>query len=122
MLAAATVPTPRTHASPQTGLRTPQNPGVRIDIQEIDYAHAIGNQPLIVMDLRDAPIRLVLKKLCESKRVNYEIDPGVTGTVTLKLHYVLFTTALHGVLKASTPRVTYVLGRGVYHFKMLKAV
>ena len=53
----------------------------------------------ISLDLKDADIRDVLRTFAQLARLNMAIDPGVKGSVTVRLHDVPWDQALDVILQ-----------------------
>src|SRR4051794_20424892 len=70
--------------------------------------------PPVTLDLRDAPIRSALEEIFKSAKVDYSIDPGVAGFVTLKITEQPFENALRLILRSAQFPLTYTKESGVY--------
>jgi type II secretory pathway component GspD/PulD (secretin) len=74
--------------------------------------------PPVTLDLRDAPIRDALEKIFKNAKVDYLIDPGVAGFVTLKITEQPFENALRLILRSAQTPLIYTKESGVYIVKM----
>src|SRR5438105_3073159 len=70
----------------------------------------------VTLNLENADLRYALKLLFTSAGVNYTLDQGVQGTVTVALTDVPFRTALESVLRStqSVMPLTYRMEDNVY--------
>lgn len=71
----------------------------------------------VSLDLRDAPLRQALEQLFTQAKVDFVIDPSVTGYATLKITDQPFETALRLLLRASAQPFLYTKEGGVYVVK-----
>lgn len=71
----------------------------------------------VTLDVKDAPIRDVLTELFREVKVDYSIDPGVSGFVTLHLTDQPLDSALRLVLRASGEPLNYSHDGGIYIVK-----
>jgi hypothetical protein len=73
----------------------------------------------ISLTFTNAPIQTVLKTLFASEGLNYTIDQEVQGSVSVDINNVSFDTALHSLLRATNPPLTYDIEAGnIYHIKV----
>ncbi|MDX1931956.1 MAG: hypothetical protein SFU56_05065, partial [Capsulimonadales bacterium] len=82
------------------------------------YAQQDRQLQPVTLDLRDAPIREALEQLFKSAKVDYSIDPGVAGFVTLKITEQPFENALRLILRSAQYPLTYTRESGVYVVKI----
>ncbi len=71
-------------------------------------------QATVKLDVRDARLRDVLEMLFKQASVNYLIEPGVDGFVTMKVADLPFQTALKLTLRSGSIPLVYTLENGVY--------
>jgi len=64
------------------------------------YRHVLP-QKTVTLFLSDTPIKNALETLFEDTNVAYVLEPGIAGTVTMRINDVPFSDALSAVLKAS---------------------
>jgi type II secretory pathway component GspD/PulD (secretin) len=74
--------------------------------------------PPVTLDLRDAPIRDALEQIFKNAKVDYSIDPGVAGFVTLKITEQPFENALRLILRSAQTPLIYTKESGVYIVKI----
>jgi hypothetical protein len=86
------------------------------------YAQQDRQLPPVTLDLRDAPVRDALEQLFKSAKVDYSIDPGVAGFVTLKITEQPFENALRLILRSAQIPLTYTKEGGVYLVKIRELV
>lgn len=67
------------------------------------------------------PIQTAINSLFTQVGLNYSLDPSVQGSVTADLRDVPFQAALHAILNANQPRLTYQIHDGVYQIRPLSA-
>jgi type II secretory pathway component HofQ len=81
-----------------------------------------GGTPVRILNVEynNTPVRLVLAALFRSAGINYTVDAGVSGSITVKLSGVPFETALKVVLNANTPPLVAIKDpeSGVYYIKV----
>jgi len=61
----------------------------------------------ITVDLREAKIFDALSIIFRDTPYSFSLEPGITGTITLSLQEVPFSTALRAILNSNTPKLTY---------------
>ena len=71
----------------------------------------------ITIQVVEAPVKVVLDELFKSVGLNYTIDPAVTGDVTVNLTNIPFNSALHVILQAANPPLTFTVSDDVYSIK-----
>lgn len=71
-------------------------------------------QATVSLDVRDARLRDVLEMLFKQAKVNYLIEPGVDGFVTMKVSDQPFEAALKLTLRSGSIPLVYSLENGVY--------
>jgi type II secretory pathway component GspD/PulD (secretin) len=77
---------------------------------------ALPTKP-VTIQVVEAPVKIVLDQLFKSAGLNYTIDPQVTGNVTVNLTNIPFNSALHVILQASDPPLTFSVSDNVYSIK-----
>ncbi len=80
-------------------------------------AQVVAPPPNVTLDLRDVSVRVALEQVFRAAKVDFGIDPAVTGFVTLKVTDVPFESALRLVMRSSTVPLTYLKDGGVYLVK-----
>lgn len=78
---------------------------------------AVPTLPDISLDLRDAPLRQALEQVFQAAKVDFSIDPSVSGFVTLKLTDQPFESALRLVMRGATTPLSYTREGNVYIVK-----
>ena len=86
-----------------------------IGAQAQDPTTTGGVTKKISLTFQNASIVTVLKTLFSSVGINNSIDQSVTGTVTIDVRDVSFTTALNALLRAANPPLSYDQNDGIYH-------
>jgi len=81
-------------ATPRRGSTKPEPPKATAEVAASSYAGET-----ISLDLKDADLKDVLRTFGKLARVNIAIDPGVKGSVTLRLHDVPWDQALEVILR-----------------------
>lgn len=84
-----------------------------------DTLPGVDTTKKISLTFTNAPIDTVLKTLFASEGLNYTIDQDVQGNVSVDINNVSFDTALHSLLRATNPPLTYDIEAGnIYHIKV----
>jgi hypothetical protein len=71
-------------------------------------------QTPVTLDVRDARLRDVLEMLFKQAKVDFLIEPGVDGYVTMKVADLPFEAALKLTLRSGSIPLVYTLENGVY--------
>jgi type II secretory pathway component GspD/PulD (secretin) len=84
---------------------------------EDNHTNNSASMDAVTLDVRNAPLRDVLAQLFQQAKVDFSIDSGVTGLVTLHLSDQPLDTALRLVLRSSRDPLTYTHDGGIYIVK-----
>jgi type II secretory pathway component GspD/PulD (secretin) len=68
----------------------------------------------VKLDVRDARLRDALEMLFKQAKVDFSIEPGVEGFVTMKVTDIPFEQALKLLLRSGSVPLTYIRAGGVY--------
>jgi ribosomal protein S27AE len=71
-------------------------------------------EPTVSLNLQNAPVQQALESMLKSGKINYLIDPGLTGTVTVNLNNIRLTEALDKL--GNMAGFKYTVENGVWRF------
>ena len=91
--------------------RAPPEPAPAGDAGQADARRAEDVEPRVSLDFRDADLRDVLRVLSEVSGLDFVLQPGVSGRVSLRLTEIPWDRALGIVLRSQ--RLGHVLEEGV---------
>lgn len=69
------------------------------------------------INVTNVSVSALLANVCRAAGVNYTIDAGVQGLVTMSVHDLPFDVAIRTICQAANPPITYTVTDGTYNFR-----